>query len=101
VAPVTATTRATPGPTAGATATTDPPPEERTFTSAGGSVRATCPTAGTAQLLSWTPVTPYKVDEVDAGPASAVVAVFKHGNQRVRMTVTCGGGVPSHTTDDA
>nr|BFE75000.1 hypothetical protein GCM10020092_083010 [Actinoplanes digitatis] len=61
-------------------------------------MRAVCQAAGTAQLLSWTATKPYKVDEVEAGPASAAVAVFRHGNERVRMTVTCAGGVPSHTT---
>jgi serine/threonine protein kinase len=95
-APVIVPTRDTPSPTAEATT---PAPQERTFTSAGGSVRATCPTAGTAELLSWTAVKPYRVQEVDAGPASAAAAVFKHGNQSVRMTVTCADGVPSQTTD--
>ncbi|MET8152565.1 serine/threonine-protein kinase [Actinoplanes sp. NPDC049668] len=94
-APVTATTGATPTPDA---EPTPAPPQERTLTSAGGSVRAVCPEAGTAQLLSWTAAKPYKVDEVEAGPASAAVAVFRHGNRQVRMTVTCSGGVPSHTT---
>ncbi|MBB4765236.1 protein kinase [Amorphoplanes digitatis] len=94
-APAAATTGATPSPEPEATT---PAPQERTLTSEGGSVRAVCQAAGTAQLLSWTATKPYKVDEVEAGPASAAVAVFRHGNERVRMTVTCAGGVPSHTT---
>ena len=79
--------------------TTDPPAEERTLTSTGGSVRATCPSASTAQLLSWSPTKPYKVNEVDEGPAASAVVVFKHGNRLVRMTVTCSEGIPSSSTD--
>jgi serine/threonine-protein kinase len=81
--------------------TTDPPAEERTLTSTGGSVRATCPSASTAQLLSWSATKPYKVNEVDEGPASSALAVFKHGNRLVRMTVTCSDGVPSSSTDES
>jgi hypothetical protein len=88
-----------PGPTTTAP-TTDPPAQERTFSSAGGSVRATCPGASTAQLLSWSAIKPYKVNDVDDGPGSSAVAVFKRGNDLIRMTVTCSGGVPSNSTDD-
>jgi serine/threonine-protein kinase len=75
--------------------TTDAPAQERTFTSAGGSVRATCASASTAELLSWSATKPYKVNEVDEGPGSSVSAEFKHGNRLARITVTCSGGVPS------
>ena len=83
------------------TATTTPPaapPEERTLSSAAGTVRATCPSPGTAQILSWSATKPYKVVEGDdaAGPSPSVS--FKHGNTRVTMTVTCDDGVPSSTT---
>ncbi len=81
--------------------TTDAPePQERTLTSSGGTVRATCPSPGTAHLLSWSATKPYKVDQISEGPASAAVAVFKHGNRRARMTVTCTGGVPSTANDE-
>jgi serine/threonine-protein kinase len=83
------------------TVTTRPPeyePTERTLSSAAGSVRATCPSPETAQLLSWTATKPYKVIEgdSDAGPSPSVS--FKHGNQQVTMTVTCDDGVPSATS---
>jgi hypothetical protein len=96
-----ATTTAAPGPgleeptPTTAAPTTDPPAVEQTFTSAGGSVRATCPSASTAKLLSYAPTKPYKVNDVDKGPGSSAYAVFKHGNSLVRLTVTCSGGVPS------
>jgi serine/threonine protein kinase len=83
------------------TGTTSAPaaePAERTLSSAAGSVRATCPAPGTAQILSWTATQPYKVTngETEAGPAPTVS--FKHGNTQVTMTVTCNGGVPSATS---
>ncbi|MFI7540833.1 protein kinase [Actinoplanes sp. NPDC049599] len=80
--------------------TTDPPAEERTFTSSAGSVRATCPSSSTAELLSWSATKPYKVNDVEEGPASSAAVVFKHGNELVRMTVTCSGGVPSGDTSE-
>ena len=81
--------------------TTNPPAQEQTFTSTGGSVRATCPSASTAQLLSWSATKPFKVNEVDEGPAASAVVVFKHGNRFVQMTVTCSDGVPSNNTDES
>jgi serine/threonine-protein kinase len=80
--------------------TTDPPAQERTFSSAAGSVRATCPSSSTAELLSWSATKPYKVNDVDQGPAASTAVVFKHGNRLVRMAVTCSGGVPSGSTDE-
>lgn len=71
-----------------------PAPQQRTLTSAGGTVRATCTPSGSAQLLSWTPTKPYKLEHIDPGPAPATVAAFRHGNDIVQMTVTCTGGVP-------
>ena len=99
-------TGANPGPTAtgtgpAPTTTAANPPQEWTLSSAGGSVRAICPSATTAQLLSWTATRPYKVDQVSAGPASATTAVFKRGTQQVRMTITCSGGVPSTANDES
>jgi serine/threonine-protein kinase len=92
----------TPGRTATATptqpaptTTSAPEPQERTLTSAGGTVRADCPSPATARLLSWSPARTYRVEEVSEGPAAEAVAVFRHGSERVRMTVTCSGGVPS------
>ncbi len=88
-------TTAAPEQTEPTTAAPDPEPQERTLTSTGGTVRATCPSPATVQLLSWTATKPYKVQDVDAGPASSALVVYKHGNRRVEMTVTCSGGVPS------
>jgi hypothetical protein len=86
----------TPTPTSPASKPTQP--QQRSLSSAGGTVVATCTPDGLAQLLSWTPTKPYKVDRVDAGPASAAIAVFRHGNDTVQMTITCASGVPSATT---
>jgi tRNA A-37 threonylcarbamoyl transferase component Bud32 len=95
-----------PGPTAarttpGPTTTPDSPPQERTLSSSGGSVRAICPSATTAELLSWTPTKPYKVDDVNPGPGSAPTVVFRHGNRLVQMTVTCSAGVPSTLNEES
>jgi serine/threonine-protein kinase len=70
----------------------------RTFTSAGGTIEARCTNAGRARLVAWTPNQPYKVERVSAGPAVAAAIVFKHGNSRIRMTVTCQAGSPSVAT---
>ena len=83
--------------------TTTPPvttPQERTLSSDGGTVLATCPTATTALLESWTPTKPYKVDDVSPGPAESAVVVFRHGNRRVQMTVTCSAGIPATNNED-
>jgi serine/threonine-protein kinase len=77
------------------TTTAAEPPEVRTLSSSGGSVQATCPTDTTAELLSWTATKPFKVNDVNAGPATAATVWFKHGNDRVLMTVTCTDGRPS------
>jgi serine/threonine-protein kinase len=88
-----------PQPSPSVSTTAAAPPEERTLSSAAGTVRATCPSGDTAQILSWSPVKPYKVDRVVAGPAAAPAVTFKQHGTRITMTVTCSGGVPSATTD--
>ncbi|WP_238014321.1 serine/threonine-protein kinase [Dactylosporangium sp. AC04546] len=70
----------------------------RTFTSAGGSVRARCTPAGLAELVDWSPAAPYKVDWADPGPAPAATAAFTHGNRTAAVTVTCAGTNPVATT---
>jgi eukaryotic-like serine/threonine-protein kinase len=96
--PSAATVSAAPAqpPTTGAPATTAPGSAEqiRTFSSAGGSIRAGCTPAGLAHLLSWTPAAPYRVDWVNAGPAAAATVAFAHGNRTIDMTVTCTGTGP-------
>ena len=91
-------TTGVPRPTA--TSATPPPAEpiERTLSSAAGSVRARCPAAETAQILSWTATRPYKVVQGDqeAGPSPSVS--FKHGSTQLTMTVTCTDNMPSATS---
>ena len=80
------------------TATTRPPapsPVVRTLTSAGGTVRATCPAPATAHLLSWTPKKSYHVEEVNPGPAAVTSVLFLRAKDGTRMTITCHGGVPN------
>ncbi|WP_433292203.1 protein kinase domain-containing protein [Actinoplanes sp. CA-030573] len=79
------------------TATTEAPPPatERTLTSPGGTVVATCPAASTARILSWTPARSYHVESTDAGPGAAPSVTFAHGKDTVTMTVTCTAGEPS------
>jgi hypothetical protein len=76
-------------------------PGPRTFDSTGGAVTARCADDTTAEMVSWEPVKPYKVDQVAAGPAPTAVIVFKHGKDRVRVAVTCDGGRPSAATSAA
>jgi serine/threonine protein kinase len=73
-------------------------PVERTLSSSAGSVRATCPAADTAQILSWTATKPYRVVQGDREAGSSPAVSFKHGNTEVTMTVTCDDGVPSATS---
>jgi serine/threonine-protein kinase len=91
------TTSASPRP---ATPTSSPAPDPttpatRTLSSDGGTVEATCPGPGRAQLVSWTPEEPYKVKKVVPGPAAQTSVTFKHGGDRVIMTVTCHAGIPT------
>jgi hypothetical protein len=79
-------------------ATTAPAPQVKTFTSTGGTIQAGCTTSGLAELRSWTPAAPYRVDWVNAGPAAAATVAFAHGNQVVDMTVTCTSSGPVAAT---
>jgi serine/threonine-protein kinase len=88
----------TPSATGATTTAPPPPPQERTLSSAAGSVRATCPAATTAHILSWTATKPYKVTAGDTRPGPAPAVSFKHGGTQLTMTVTCAGGVPSATS---
>jgi serine/threonine-protein kinase len=75
-----------------------PAPATRTLSSDAGTVTATCPAATTARILSWTATKPYKAEDVDEAAGPAPTAEFRHGNDRVTMTITCAGGVPSAST---
>jgi tRNA A-37 threonylcarbamoyl transferase component Bud32 len=98
VPPTATRTPAPTDPTPGTTTDDNPAePEERVLTSTGGSVRATCPEPGTAQIRSATPADKYKIQASDLGPGAAPSVTFKHGNRVVTMTVTCSASVPSAT----
>ncbi len=90
-----ATTRptATTTPTATETATTAP--AVRTLSSTAGTLEATCPSAGTAQILSYEARRPFKVAEADEGPSSSPSVTFKRGNEVTTMTVSCSEGRPT------
>ncbi|MDG6103229.1 serine/threonine protein kinase [Dactylosporangium aurantiacum] len=75
-----------------------PEPQQRTLSSVGGSVLATCTADGAAHLLSWEPAETYTVAKVEAGPAIRARIAFKNSEHTVRMTVGCLKGVPSAVT---
>nr|MDT0657105.1 serine/threonine-protein kinase [Micromonospora sp. DSM 115978] len=85
-----------PAPTTAAPA---PSAQQRTLGSEGGTVLATCSPADVAELLSWEPAQTYHLDAVRPGPARTVGAIFRKGNQYVRMRITCEAGVPSAVVD--
>ncbi|MEU4425950.1 serine/threonine-protein kinase [Actinoplanes sp. NPDC024001] len=105
VATASATIPPTAEPTAAPTAPTapDPDPEpvpvQRTFTSTGGTIEATCPAPTTAQILSWTPAGQYKVQSTSPGPSAAPAVTFKRGKTLITMTVTCAGSEPTMTRE--
>jgi hypothetical protein len=68
------------------------------LSSAAGAVAAACTDAGLVRLVSWTAVGAFTIQSVDPGPAASLIAEFRHGQQRIRMTVVCAQGVPSATT---
>ncbi|KUL38022.1 serine/threonine-protein kinase [Actinoplanes awajinensis] len=98
--PATPATTATPDETAPST-TPATEPTERTLSTVAGTVRANCPSPATAQILSWKAATPYKVQAVDPGPASAPTVTFKHGKTLLTMSVSCTNGTPTATTQQA
>jgi serine/threonine protein kinase len=81
-----------------------PPPtpttagDTETFTSSGGSVTATCTAPDLAKLLSWTVAKGFRVYAANPGPATTATIEFRHGQETVRMSVTCADGRPSSTT---
>nr|WP_255643278.1 serine/threonine protein kinase [Actinoplanes polyasparticus] len=96
----TATTTAAPGgpvavPTTPASppATVAPEPVTRSFSSTAGTIDATCPSPRTAEIVSYEPRKPFRVES-----ASGVAVTFKHGKETVTMTVTCEAGEPALST---
>ncbi|MFD1373609.1 serine/threonine-protein kinase [Actinoplanes sichuanensis] len=82
-------------PTATTASPSPTPTVERTLSSDGGTVVATCTDPATARLLSWTPARSYRVQSVDPGPSTSTSVAFKHGNDVITMTVTCVDGIPA------
>ncbi|GAA0522185.1 hypothetical protein Ade02nite_81450 [Paractinoplanes deccanensis] len=76
-------------------ATPTPAAPAQTFSSAAGTVRASCPSATTAHIVSWQAISPYRVLAADGGPSSAPAVTFKRGKSLTTMTVTCTAGVPA------
>jgi hypothetical protein len=81
-----------------------PQPTSTVLTSVGGTVVASCGTAG-AYLVSWSPQQGYGAAGVIRGPAVTAQAKFSNGQRVVVMKVSCTGGVPSatissHRSDD-
>jgi len=72
-------------------------PTSTVLTSVGGTVVASCGTAG-AYLVSWSPQQGYYAAGVIRGPAVTAQAKFSNGQRVVVMKVSCTGGVPSATT---
>jgi hypothetical protein len=62
--------------------------------SAGGTVLATCQTAG-AYLLSWSPQQGFEALGVVRGPAVVVSVRFESPSRSLTMRVTCHGGLPA------
>jgi serine/threonine-protein kinase len=86
-------------------ATPTPPTgsQPQTFSSAGGSVTASCQGAMSV-LDSWTPKPTYSVNNVEAGPAKVARITLQSTAERtvVATRVTCDSGVPiaNTTTSD-
>lgn len=102
--PVTASPATRPAsatPTSRPTATTTTPAAlsgRFTFSSTGGTVVATCPAAGKAELISATPTPPFTTGSVKTGPANSAYAVFRTDTTKIKMTVTCHKGVAEEAT---
>jgi serine/threonine-protein kinase len=88
-------------PTPSTTETTTPEPKERTFSSLAGTVTATCPSAGTARIVSWQATKPYRVESADPGPAAEPAVTFKRGKALTTITVTCTASTPSATVAES
>ncbi|GAA4732058.1 hypothetical protein Prum_003450 [Phytohabitans rumicis] len=82
-----------PGPSTSVESTATAAPEQRTFTSEGGTVVAEC--VGTlAHAVSFEPAEGYSVQKAEVGPAALVRIWFKI-KQPVKMNIRCVNGVPT------
>jgi hypothetical protein len=92
-----------PTPTPPPTPTTAPAPAQSTtpvgtpFSSQGGTVVATCESAG-AHLITWSPAQGYEVDRFVQGPAAVAYVRFETNTLAVTMSITCPNGTPVNST---
>ncbi|XVU21441.1 protein kinase domain-containing protein [Actinoplanes sp. CA-054009] len=96
-APADPTSPAPADPTVPATSTSPAftAPPAQAFSSAAGTLQATCTAPATAQITSWKATKPYRVLTAAGGPSRAPAVTFKQGKSLVTMTVTCADGTPS------
>jgi hypothetical protein len=92
--PHTARPKPTPTPTP---PTLTPTPAQSTtpvgtpLSSQGGTVVATCESAG-AYLITWSPAQSYEVDRFVRGPAAVATVRFETNSTAVTMNISCPGG---------
>jgi len=80
-----------PAPTSAPTPAQSTTPVGTPFSSQGGTVVATCESAG-AYLITWSPAQGYEVDQVSRGPAAVASVRFETSSTAVTMNVSCPGG---------
>ncbi|HZI98752.1 MAG TPA: hypothetical protein VFD41_14620 [Actinomycetales bacterium] len=94
----TTTAPTTTGPTTTGPTTTGPAPQERTFSTRGGSSAVSC--SGDALTVTYaTPANGWRVDSERESPSSARVE-FRRDHDRVRLELTCEGGQPSGVVEE-
>jgi hypothetical protein len=91
------TARPTPTPTSTPTPAQSTTPAGTPFSSQGGTVVATCESAG-AYLLTWSPAQGYQVDRYVQGPAAVASVRFWSNSLAVTMSISCQGGTPVSST---
>ncbi|MCR6487993.1 hypothetical protein M8542_34730 [Amycolatopsis sp. OK19-0408] len=87
------------------TGTTPPPPitpastapAPRGLTVPGGTLVAKC-TGDQVELMSWSPDTGFRADDVSRGPAASASLKFKNGGTENVVIVTCRDGEPHAET---
>jgi hypothetical protein len=87
----------TPTPTSTPTPAQSTTPAGTPFSSQGGTVVATCESAG-AFLLTWSPAQGYQVDRYVQGPAAVASVRFWSISLVVTMNISCQGGTPVSST---
>lgn len=95
--PTPTTTTTAPSPTQTPTPAQSTTPAGTPFSSQGGTVVATCESAG-AYLITWSPAQGYEVDRFVQGPAAQASVRFETNATAVTMTITCPSGTPVENT---